>query len=232
MFVDSKGLVFLIKRFKPTFLNVQDVCAIISAGLDHSQSCSGVQLWEKNEICESTTKLLQLEPASSPPWCPFKCFYWTAADVWQAEACEHLTCRRNLLFDPPLPRPNGGLRGLLFWLRFGSGLQGNSSLAHLTAPPSSLLAQTFSDSSAAQLDKLTQELSRFWTRRSNIAEFCGKNHPTAEHTQTSTFMFNWNHVWTLVVLHFYVLFLDKTTDSVWRQHSQDNPKLLHMVIYF
>lgn len=183
----------------------------------------------------------------------FKCFYWTSAEVWQEETCEHLTCRRHLLFlpPPPLPRPTGEPRSLLFWLRSGSSLQKNSSLAHLTVPPSSLLSgvykitwqedpagvpQTFTDSS------VTQEVRRFWTRRSTVAKFCCSyrmfgdkivqlqniGRPAASCLTGTTFGPLWFCIFMSCSWTDPQILSPCCKNMAWR-HFQDNAKLLNMV---
>lgn len=91
---------------------------------------------------------------------------------------------------PPLPHPPGGPR-----LGTPRGCSGRPRPA------------------SHKPEQLTQEV-----RRSTAAEFCCRVaarleiKPSVQNTRS--FPFNWNHVWTLVLLHTYVLLLEGTTGSV------------------
>lgn len=149
-------LVFFVKSCGPTFLKARNVSGLllptsITVKAASASSCGT----EKSSLgIHNGAGTLRLSVQTRL----FQCFCWTSADGWQKKTCVHLTCRRHLLFLPPPPHRGAEEPSFL--------AQKNSSLAHLTVPPSSLISgiykitwqeeptsvpsvpQTFSDPSA------------------------------------------------------------------------------------
>lgn len=139
-------LVFFLKSSGPTFLKARNVSGLLLPASITVKAASASSCGTgKSSLGIHNRAGTIRRPASSQHFFTlsvqtrlFKCFCWTSADGWQKKTCVHLTCRRHLLFLPlPPPHTHRGAEEPSFLA------QKNSSLAHLTVPPSSLISGNY-----------------------------------------------------------------------------------------